>query len=261
MRLTVLGSSASYAGPGQACAGYLVEGGGARVLFDCGNGVLAKLARVEDPLSIDAIFITHGHPDHFVDLYAYQALLRYAPEGPAPALPLYAPDALFEGMKALLSDRGASELDEAFVSEVLCADCPVTVKDMTVTARVVEHTNPTFALVAQADGVRLCYTADTTPGDHVLEAARGADLLLAEATLPEQYAGRAPHLTSSQAGVLAREADVSALVLTHVWPTNDRSEMVMAAAAEYDGPVSVASPYAVYEVRPAHGRRAAKEDS
>ena len=79
MRLTVLGSSASYAGPGQASAGYLIEGGDARVLFDCGSGVLAKLQRVADPHGLDAIFITHGHPDHFVDLYGFQALLRYAP--------------------------------------------------------------------------------------------------------------------------------------------------------------------------------------
>lgn len=255
MRLTILGASASYAGPGQACAGYLVEGGGARVLFDCGNGVLAKLARVANPLGIDAVFITHGHPDHFVDLYAFQALLRYAPEGPAPALPLYAPNTLFERMTALLSDRGATELAEAFVHTQLCADCPVTVKDLTVTARSVEHTHPTFALVAEADGVRLCYTADTGATGGVLEAARGADLLLAEATLPEQYAGAAPHLTSSQAGALARDADVSALVLTHVWPTNDRSAMVMAAAAEFDGPVSVASEYSMYEVRPARHRK------
>jgi ribonuclease BN (tRNA processing enzyme) len=255
MRLTVLGSSASYAGQGQACAGYLVEGGGARVLFDCGNGVLAKLARVLDPLTIDAVFITHGHPDHFVDLYALQALLRYAPEGPAPSLPLWVPNGLFERMQALLSDRGRTELFEAFRCSELTAGEAVQVHGLTVTPCPVEHTSPTFALVAEADGVRLCYTADTAPTEGVVAAARGADLLLAEATLPEAYAGRAPHLTAAQAGALARDADVSALVLTHVWPTNDRSAMVVEAAAEFDGPVSVASEYAMYEVRPARHRK------
>jgi len=255
MRLTVLGSSASYAGPGEACAGYLVEGGGARVLFDCGNGVLAKLARVADPLTLDAVFVTHGHPDHFVDLYALQALLRYAPAGPASALPLWAPNGLFERMQALLSDRGRTELYEAFECSELIAGEPVRVRDLTVTPRPVEHTEPTFALVAEADGVRLCYTADTAPTEGVVAAARDADLLLAEATLPDAYAGRAPHLTAAQAGALARDADVSALVLTHVWTTNDRSAMVVEAAAEFDGPVSVASEYAMYEVRPARHRK------
>lgn len=256
MRLTILGSSASYAGSGEACAGYLVEGGGARVLFDCGNGVLAKLARVVDPLSLDAVFVTHGHPDHFVDLYALQALLRYAPEGPAHALELWAPDGLFERMQALLSDRGRAELLSAFVCRDLAAAVPVNIHEMVVTPHEVEHTRPTFALVAEADGVRLCYTADTAPTEGVVAAAHGADLLLAEATLPEAYAGRAPHLTAAQAGALAREAEASALVLTHVWPTNDRSQMVVEAAAEYDGPVSVASEYAMYEVRPARHRKA-----
>jgi ribonuclease BN (tRNA processing enzyme) len=257
MRLTILGSSASYAGMGQACAGYLVEGGGARVLFDCGNGVLAKLARVVDPLTVDAIFVTHGHPDHFVDLYAFHALLRYAPQGPAAPLPLHAPDKLFERMNALLSNRGAAELAKAFVHTELEADAPVTVKDMVITPRAVEHTFPTFALVAEADGVKLCYTADTSLTGQILEAARGANLLLAEATLPEEYANMAPHLTSSQAGALARQAQADALVLTHAWPTNDRSQMVMAAAAEFDGPVSVASEFAMYEVRPASGKKEA----
>jgi ribonuclease BN (tRNA processing enzyme) len=255
MRLTVLGSAASYAGQGQACAGYLIEGGGARVLFDCGNGVLAKLARVLDPLTVDAVFITHGHPDHFVDLYALQSLLRYAPEGPAPSLPLWVPNGLFERMQALLSDRGRTELYEAFRCSELTAGESVRIRDLTVTPCPVEHTPPTFALVAEADGVRLCYTADTAPTADVLAAARGADLLLAEATLPEAYAGRAPHLTAGQAGALARDADVSALVLTHVWPSNDRSAMVVQAAAEFDGPVSVASEYAMYEVRPARHRK------
>lgn len=248
MRLTVLGSSASYAGPGQACSGYLVEGNGSRVLFDCGPGVLANLAQVCDPLTIDAVFITHNHPDHIVDLYALQAMLRYAPQGPSAPMQLWTPPELFERLACLLSDRGARELREAFDDHDLSACDPVTVKGLRVTPHPVVHTDPTFALVAEADGLRLCYTADTMPGAAVLSAARGSDLLLAEATLPQQYAGRAPHLTAAEAGALATDAGAGELVLTHVWPTNDRARMAAEAAALFSGPVSVATELATYEV-------------
>ncbi len=102
-----------------------------------------------------------------------------------------------------------------------------------------------------ADGVAtLCYTSDTSPGKATLRAARGCDLLLAEATLPEAYEGHAPHLTARQAGALAREAGAGALVLTHLWATNDRAVAAAEAAAEFVGPVMVATELETYEVAP-----------
>lgn len=250
MRLTVLGSSASYAGAGQACAGYLIDGGGARVLFDCGNGVLSNLARVIDPLTLDAVFVTHLHPDHFADLFALQALLRYAPSGPAPALPLYLPEGLWDRLLCLLSDRGARELEEAFVAHTLASGVDYEVGGLRVVAAPIEHTDPTFALRASADGAVLAYTADSSPGPHVAAAASGADLLLAEATLPEAYEGAAPHLTATQAGRYAREAGVGRLVLTHIWPTNDREETRRLAATAFGGPVDVASELDTFDITP-----------
>jgi ribonuclease BN (tRNA processing enzyme) len=253
MRLTVLGSSASYAGPGRACAGYYLDAGGARVLFDCGNGTLANLGTIEDPLGLDAVFVTHSHIDHFADVFSLHAALRYAPDGPRAPLPLYLPEGLFERMKCLLSDRGAAEFDEAFVPVVLAADEPVVLGGLTVTPVAVEHTDPTFALVAEADDARLVYTSDTRPCGGVYAAAAGADLLLAEATLPEPYAGAAPHMTASQAGELARTAGARTLVLTHVWPTNDRELMVRLASDAFGGPVVVASELDAFDIAPKGG--------
>lgn len=248
MRVTVLGSAASHAGKGQACAGHYVEGGGARVLFDCGNGVLANLYKIADPYGLDAVFITHNHPDHYVDLYSMQAMLRYAPSGPAAPVPLYLPEGLFERMQTLLSERGGHEFREAFVPVSLEHEGDIAIGGMTIHPCLVEHTEPTFALRADADGSRLAYTADTSPGDHALCAAHGADLLLAEATLPEQYAGASPHMTARQAGELATSAGASRLVLVHVWPTNDREAMATDASSTYSGPVSVARELDSFEV-------------
>jgi ribonuclease BN (tRNA processing enzyme) len=248
MRVTVLGSAASHAGPGEACSGHLVEGGGVSVLFDCGNGVLSNLHKVADPYGLDAVFITHNHPDHYVDLYSMQAMLRYAPEGPHARLPLFMPRGLYERMQLLLSERGAAEFREAFDLTEFTHGERIQIGSLSVTPHSVDHTEPTFALVAEADGARLCYTADTTPGPWVVEAACGADLVLSEATLPEEYAGAAPHMTSAQAGLLAREAGAANLVLVHVWPTNDRTRMLKTAREAFGGPVTVAAELDTFEV-------------
>lgn len=248
MRVTVLGSAASYAGAGEACAGHLVETQGTSVLFDCGNGVLANLAKVVDPLDIEAIFITHYHPDHYVDLFAYQSLLRYAPDGPAPAIDVYLPEGLPARMKCLLSERGCVELDEAFRFHPLVEGQTVSVGDLAVTPIEVDHTEPTFALRAQANGSLLAYTADSSPGEQVERAVAGADLVLSEATLPEQYSGAAPHMTSTEAGRLARDAGASDLVLVHVWPTNNRDQMELLASAAFGRPAHVAREFDTFEI-------------
>jgi ribonuclease BN (tRNA processing enzyme) len=240
MRLTVLGSSASYPAAGRACAGYLLQAGGIAVLLDAGNGVLSNLQTVFDPFRLDAIFVTHGHPDHFADLFALQAMLRYGPEGPAPAMPVHAPHGLMERVGCILSDHGREEFAKAFLTEPMTDGATLHFEDLAITPRLVDHEGETFALVAEHDGSRLCYTADTRGGPAVLRAAGSADVLLAEATLPQAYAGQAPHMTGRDAGRLAARSGACRLVLTHLWPTASRQQILEDARKEFSGEVILA---------------------
>jgi ribonuclease BN (tRNA processing enzyme) len=241
MRLTVVGSSASYAGPGQACSGYLVASGSTRVLLDCGNGSLANLARVIDPTGLDAIFISHRHPDHFLDLFAMQALVRYAPSGPLPPVTLYAPDGLLDAMACVLDGRGQDDMLAAFEAPPFVAGVAVSVGDLDVTPMPVDHVEDTYALRVRGPRGLLCYTSDSRLGPEVLDATAGADVLLAEATLPQAYAGRAPHMTAAEAGTLAAEIGASKLVLTHLWPTSDREQMLADARTTFAGEIVLAA--------------------
>lgn len=240
MRLTVLGSGASYPGAGRACAGYLVQDGGARALLDCGNGCASNLARTVRPEDLDAVFVTHAHPDHFADLYALQAALRYAPDGPAPSVDLYAPGSVRDAMLAPLSDRGRAEMLEAFLGHQMNHGEPIEVGGLVVTPWRAAHSVETYALDVRGDRGRVFYTSDSALTDEMALRAAGADLLLADATLPEEYAGRAPHMTPREAGVLARRASAKTLVLTHLWPSIDRSVAAADAAREFDGRIIVA---------------------
>ena len=99
MRLTVVGCSGSYPGPDSPASCYLLEaehddGSGPRtwrVLLELGNGALGALHRVVDPLSIDAVLVSHLHADHCLDLCGYYVMRKYHPQGPPPRIPVWGP--------------------------------------------------------------------------------------------------------------------------------------------------------------------------
>ena len=89
MRLTVLGGCGAWPEAGQACSGFLVEHDGFRLVVDLGYATVPRLLERAAPGQVDAVFISHGHPDHCADL---NPLLRawVLRQDPAAALPVYA---------------------------------------------------------------------------------------------------------------------------------------------------------------------------
>jgi ribonuclease BN (tRNA processing enzyme) len=108
---------------------------------------------------------------------------------------------------------------------------------------------PNAGLRLEAGGRVLAYTGDSGPSPDLRRLARGADLLLAEATYAREVpADSARYLSSaSQAGQVASRAGVGQLVLTHLTPGADPDGAVLAAAEGYAGPIAVASPGLIAE--------------
>ena len=94
-RLTVVGCSGSYPGPDSPASCYLLEaehdGRTFRILLDLGNGALGQLHRYVDPLTIDAVFLSHLHADHCLDMCGYYVMRKYHPTGPQPRIPVWGP--------------------------------------------------------------------------------------------------------------------------------------------------------------------------
>jgi ribonuclease BN (tRNA processing enzyme) len=238
MRLTVLGGSGAWPAPGGGCSGYLVEHDGFRLLVDPGYGTVPRLLELLPAAAVDAVLVTHGHPDHCADL---NPLLRARVlPGGAAVLPVYAPPGALERVLAL---EPGPMLDKAYALHDLAAATQIGPYGV----RTVPLAH--FALVnlgvrLTAGGAALAYTGDAAPGDAVLDLARDADVLLAEASFVDTVpaAQRAGLNTAAEVGRQAAAAGVGRLVLTHLFPTTDPAAARAAAAAGFDGPVDVAGP-------------------
>jgi ribonuclease BN (tRNA processing enzyme) len=240
MRLTVLGGCGAWPGAGLACSGYLVEHAGFRIVIDPGYAVLPRLLQVIDADAVDAVLVSHGHPDHCADL---NPLLRARAlrDEPAPPLPVYAPPAALEPVLAL--DRKGMLDDAVTVREFTPGD-RLAVGPFDVRSWLLPHWRPNAGLRLEADGECLAYTGDTGPSPDLVELARDADVFLAEATYERNVPADSAEFLSSawQAGQTAARAGVARLLLTHLLPGADHRAAVDAAAESYRGDIGVAVP-------------------
>ena len=92
---------------------------------------------------------------------------------------------------------------------------------------------PAMVLGPPRRGRKIVYTGDTLPSNRILDAARGADVLIHDATADtslEEKANRYGHSTGRQAAEIARDANVRALILTHVSPRYEDTSTILADA-------------------------------
>jgi ribonuclease BN (tRNA processing enzyme) len=237
MDLTVLGCSGSYGAPaGGACSGYLVRAGGTSIWMDCGNGSLANLQHHTTVEDLDAVVITHEHPDHCVDIYGLHVLLRYGLD--RTDLPVFAPEGLEERLGTFVGGWGST-----FDWQLVGDDGRVTIGDVALHFSRTDHPPPTYAVEARGDGKRLIYTADTGPGWTVGAFESGADLVLSEATYQHDTKPAPLHLSAREAGVAAREAGARRLMITHLWPRLDPVLSVDEASDAFGQAVTLAAPH------------------
>ncbi len=247
MRLTVLGGCGAWPEAGQACSGYLVEHDGFRLLVDLGYAAVPRLLELASAAQIDAVFISHGHPDHCADLSPLLRARALAEDPPAP-LPVYALPGALDAVLAL--DRPGM-LAGAYDLREFSAGRRLDIGPFRAGTRLLPHWVPNAGLRLSAGGRVLMYTGDCGPGPEVAELARHADLLLAEATYVDQVPedSRAYLSSARDAGQRAAQAGAGRLLLTHLWPGTDPSAARAAAAAGYDGDIGVATAGLVLDLR------------
>lgn len=238
LTVTVLGSSGSYPGRGRACSGYLVQGGGTTVWLEAGSGSMANLQKHIRLDEVDAVVISHEHPDHWADLNGFQVACAYG-DGPD-TVAVYAPSTLCEFMYQF--NRRSLEWN------VITDGSSAQIGGQSWRFSKTDHPPETLAARVDFEGASFGYTADT--GDRWSPSALGdgLDVLMAEATFQDIDAAEIAaegtavgHLSARQAGELARAAGIPRLVITHIWPTHDAELSRRQAEEGFGGAVEVAN--------------------
>src|SRR6266516_6873659 len=216
MRLTVLGSCGAWPEAGRACSGFLVEHDGYRLVVDIGYAVVPRLQEHVGVGDVDAVVISHGHPDHCADL---NPLLRarVLRDDPFPPLPAWAPPGALDAVLAL--DRPGMLSGGCVVHEI--ADgAELEIGPFQVQARPLPHWTPNVGIRLTAGRRVLAYTGDCGLSPAMVELASEADLLLAEASAVEQVPEdmRGSLSSAVERGQLATEAGAGRLLLTHLLP-------------------------------------------
>lgn len=251
MRVVVLGSGTCVPRAPRGPAGYALAAGESLVLLDSGSGTLGRLARSGlDYRRLTHAFYTHVHPDHTADLGPLLFALNYTPDFErTAALRMVGPPGFSDFLAALerawpwIRPRGEwLELREAAREEIDYGEFVLRVAP-------VEHAGlaaNAYRLDSAAGSV--VFSGDTEYCRSLVELARGADLLVIEASAPHREDEPGAHLTAAEAGRVAAEAGARSVVLTHLYPRCDEHDMVSLCAATYDGPITVAEDLAVYEL-------------
>lgn len=241
MRLHVVGSSGTYPAPGRPASGYVIEQGATRVWCDAGPGTFTALP--VDPDMIDAIVVSHQHPDHCSDLATAFHAWAYRPD-PRVGVPLYAPQSVWDRLALFLEKGPDSALYETFDFRAVEDGDELTIGELAVSFVETDHPVPTVGSRWEGHNRALFFTGDTGPRGTWREAARDVDVMLCEAALQGSSDEKRVehHLTAGEAGTIAREIGAKRLVLTHIPPYMDASRSVHEAEVVFDRPVGLAVP-------------------
>jgi ribonuclease BN (tRNA processing enzyme) len=247
VRLTVLGCAGSFPGPDSACSCYLVDADGFRLLVDFGAGSLSAIQRFASLHAIDAILLSHLHADHVFDACLYVVARRYAPDGPLPQIPVYAPAGASQRLAAAYGE--SDSLDDVYTFHTLSTGT-FPIGPFTVSAERVNHPVETYGVRIEYGGRALAYSSDTAPCDALIRLAQGADVFLCEASFLDDMDNPPDlHLTGREAGEHATKAGVGRLLLTHLVNAWGSEALTYdAAASAYTGPIEIVRPGTRYVI-------------
>lgn len=253
---------------------------GQEIVVDCGLGVTRGLVDQGMQLrDLATIYITHLHSDHYLELgplihTAWTAGLKsgvdvYGPAGLERYWRLFI-ESMSDDINLRIDDEGRPDLASLMNFHVLHEGVITSQNGITVTA--MKNIHPplveTFALSFKTDKASVVFSGDTAYLPALAEFAKSADLLIheamLEAALPALFAriGNSDdrlhkhwmrsHTLAQDAGKIATSAEVGALALNHLIPSDDpdygAEHWQAAVASTWNGPLHVTNDGMVIEL-------------
>lgn len=241
MILDVVGAGPAFTDrAGATGAAYLVRADQTAILLDLGQGSFPRLAGLMDPGTLDAVVVSHLHPDHFIDLVSLRHYLRWGPRHPRRVCVL-GPTGLGDRLDALHAEPGfsAAALDIEALRPGFRAIGSLGLQSAQVT-----HAGESFGFrVAAPEGSGLVYSGDCGRASDLEALIQPGDDLLCEVSFgPGPVPGDAAHLDGPSVGELASRTGVARVLLTHLLMRFDPGETIASVQARFGGPVEFVEP-------------------
>jgi len=220
--------------------GYHLEVSGRQVLIDCGSGTMLQLERAGKSYRyIDAVFITHTHPDHISDLMPFvHALLATPGFKREKDLFIIGPPGLRRFYESCIGS--VMRKPKTFTINVVEIEEKLDLGYLFVFPKKTVHSQNSIAYRFGDGEKSMVITGDCDFDEGIIELSRGADLLVIDCSFPDAMKVSG-HLTPKECGLVAKKAKVKRLILSHLYPTPyPDSERLKECKVVFDGEVLLA---------------------
>ncbi|MBF0145945.1 MAG: ribonuclease Z [Magnetococcales bacterium] len=248
MKGIVLGSGTGIPSPSRNSAGYHLEAGGLNLLIDCGPGTLRRLVRARKGItSLDAVFITHTHPDHVGDLTSLIHGLRIGATGRRKKLTVYGPPGFRDFFDRIVMTQ--VRLPDHFTIEALEVEETITLGSLVVRTFPVRHVESLNSVAYRFEeaGAAIVFSGDCDYDQTLIDGSRNADILILDCCTLDSDKMEG-HLSAGLAGLVAAKAGVKHLIPTHFYPIPAAdSEREQECRIQFSGKITLAEDLMTFE--------------
>lgn len=246
MKITILGSGTAVPRLDRNMAGYLVEIGKKKLLFDSGPGTIRRLLKLKVKIpSIDNIFYTHFHPDHINELPGI-LVINHCNKFKG-SLNLHGPAGIkeyFNFVKRVTMGKLNYNVKVKEMKHNSLTKIPINKSYLKVKSKRSKHTHNSVSYRIEYNNKSIVYSGDTDYSQNIIQISKNADILVLECSFPGSKKVKG-HLTPSLCGKIATKAKIKKLVLTHLYPECDKVDIKKQCRKEFNGKIVVARDFMV----------------
>lgn len=215
MKLIILGSGTCVPSLKRNAPGYYLEAEDKQVIIDCGAGTILQLEKIgKSYKDIDAVFITHPHPDHVTGLIQLiHALL---------ATPLF----IREKALTITGPKGFKNFYDKCIAPFFGTPKTFTIQlneiegkteypPFKVFSTETVHSQGSIAFRFEYKDKSLVITGDADYDGKIIELAMNCNILIADSSFPGSMKVRG-HMSPMECGLVAEKARVKILIFSHL---------------------------------------------